>query len=76
MAKFMIRETCVYHGFACKNLCLGQHHDECCNGTFLFQISAFQKHFDDQIYNYGYQVIVNLVSSVENIYGHIDKLWL
>ncbi|XP_076448962.1 phosphatidylinositol-3-phosphatase SAC1-like [Babylonia areolata] len=25
-------------------------------------MSAFQKHFDDQIYNYGYQVIVNLVN--------------
>ncbi|KAK7114539.1 hypothetical protein V1264_000589 [Littorina saxatilis] len=25
-------------------------------------IEAFQKHFDDQIYNYGYQVLVNLVN--------------
>ncbi|KAL8575893.1 hypothetical protein ACOMHN_027291 [Nucella lapillus] len=25
-------------------------------------MSAFQKHFDDQIYNYGYQIVVNLVN--------------
>ncbi|PVD21279.1 hypothetical protein C0Q70_19450 [Pomacea canaliculata] len=38
-------------------------------------LSGFQKHFDNQIYNYGYQVIVNLVNQkgyekeLETMYG-------